>query len=226
MIRKNSRINWLRASVLGANDGIVSVAALIVGVESAANSVGLILTVGIAGLLAGAMSMALGEYVSVSSQLDLEKKLIEDEHLSHQQSPELELQHLAEIYQKRGLSEETARKVASELTKEDAFKAHIDAELGLDPEDLSNPGEAAIASAISFSVGGLIPLIAMVISPTAIRVPVTFVAVLIALVLTGTLSARLSGVGMVRPTVRVVLGGLLAMIITYALGSLFGVHGV
>ncbi len=222
----NGRLNWLRAAVLGANDGIVSIAALVAGVAGANSSAISILQVGVAGLIAGAFSMALGEYVSVSSQLDVERSILEKERIAHRDNPEEELEELAGIYEEKGLSRRTAKKVAAELSEKDAFKAHLDAELGIDPDDLSNPLHAAIASAVSFSVGGLIPLLAIVLPPMGLRLPVTFAAVVAALIITGTLSARVSGVGQLRPTIRIVIGGLLAMAITFGVGRLFGAVGI
>ncbi len=222
----NSKLNWLRAAVLGANDGVVSVAALVVGVAGAANSSMLILQVGIAGLIAGALSMALGEYVSVSSQLDVENAILERERIAHRDDPEGELAELADIYEKKGLSKETAKIVAAELSEKDAFKAHVEAELGIDPDDLSNPLQAALASAISFTLGGIIPLVAIVLPSNDLRIPITFVAVIIALILTGSISAKMSGVRTWPAIIRNVLGGSLAMAITFGVGRMFGVSGI
>lgn len=222
----NTKLNWLRAAVLGANDGIVSTAALVVGVAGAANASPVILEIGIAGLLAGAFSMALGEYVSVSSQLDVEEFILERERTSHLENPEAELDELASIYEGKGLSKKTARAVAVELSAKDAFKAHLDAELGIDPNDLSNPFEAAVASAISFSIGGLIPFLAIILPSHNLRIPITFIAVFVALVLTGLITTKISGVGKVRPTIRIVLGGMIAMCVTLGIGMLFGGHAV
>ncbi|MDI9913851.1 VIT family protein [Rhodococcus sp. IEGM 1379] len=222
----SSRLNWLRAGVLGANDGIVSVAGLVVGVAALSPDRGPILTAGVAGLVAGAVSMALGEYVSVSTQRDTERALLEKERRELEQTPGAELDELTSMYQARGLSEETAHKVAEELTAHDAFAAHVDIELGIDPDALTNPISAALSSAISFTVGALLPLIAILAPPTGARIPVTFVAVLLALALTGAVSAHLGGADRRRAVVRVVLGGAIAMIITYAVGQLLGVAGV
>ncbi|MCD2104609.1 VIT family protein [Rhodococcus erythropolis] len=222
----SSRLNWLRAGVLGANDGIVSVAGLVVGVAALSPDRGPILTAGVAGLVAGAVSMALGEYVSVSTQRDTERALLEKERRELEQTPGAELDELTAMYQASGLSEETAHKVAEELTAHDAFAAHVDIELGIDPDALTNPISAALSSALSFTVGALLPLIAILAPPAGARIPVTFVAVLLALALTGAVSARLGGANPRRAVVRVVLGGALAMIITYAVGQLLGVAGV
>jgi VIT1/CCC1 family predicted Fe2+/Mn2+ transporter len=217
-----TKLNWLRAGVLGANDGIVSVAGIVVGVAAATIERGPIITAGIAGLVAGALSMALGEYVSVSTQRDTEKALLEKERRELIEEPEAELEELAGIYRGKGLSPETARMVAEELTAHDAFAAHIDVELGIDPDELTNPWHAAISSAIAFTVGALLPLLAILLPPPSARIPVTFVAVLIALGITGWVSARLGGADPVRATQRVVIGGAIAMAVTYAIGRLVG----
>lgn len=220
---KNARQNWLRASVLGANDGIISLAALVVGIAGASVNAHTLLITGVAGLLAGALSMALGEYVSVSSQRDVENAMLEKERFEHENFPEAELDELTAMYEKKGLSHETACLVASELTAIDAFAAHVDVELGIDPDDLTNPWHAAIASAISFSIGALVPLLAIVFAPEAIKVPVTFAAVLVALIVTGAMSARVSGTSMLRVVVRTTLGGTIAMAITFGIGKIFNV---
>ncbi len=221
-----AKLNWLRASVLGANDGIVSVAGLVVGVAGATNSHQAILTAGIAGLIAGAISMAAGEYVSVSSSRDTEKALIEKERKELRDYPEEELDELAQIYQHKGLSKSTSLLVAKELTKKDAFAAHVDAELGIDPDNLTNPWHAAFASATAFFIGAIIPIIAILLPPESIRVQVAFISVVIALVITGTLSAKAGGASPLKATIRVVIGGALAMVVTYGVGKLFGVNGV
>ena len=216
------RLNWLRAGVLGANDGIVSVAALVVGVAGATDELGPILTAGIAGLVGGAISMALGEYVSVSSQRDTERALIEKERRELRDMPGEELDELTQLYRDRGLTESTARQVAVELTAHDALSAHLEVELGIDQDDLVNPWHAAISSAIAFTLGALLPLIAILLPPPEWRVPVTFVAVLIALALTGTVSARLGGASKSRAAIRLVLGGALALAATWLVGTLLG----
>jgi VIT1/CCC1 family predicted Fe2+/Mn2+ transporter len=216
------RLNWLRAGVLGANDGIVSVAALVVGVAGATDELGPILTAGIAGLVGGAISMALGEYVSVSSQRDTERALIEKERRELRDMPGEELDELTQLYRDRGLTESTARQVAVELTAHDALSAHLEVELGIDQDDLVNPWHAAISSAIAFTLGALLPLIAILLPPPEWRVPVTFVAVLIALALTGTVSARLGGASKSRAAIRLVLGGALALATTWLVGTLLG----
>lgn len=221
-----TRLNWLRAGVLGANDGIVSTAGLVVGVAAANTATSTILTAGIAGLSAGAISMAVGEYVSVSTQRDSEKALLAKERRELREEPESELAELTAIYRAKGLSPETARQVAEELTAHDAFTAHAEAELGLDPDELTNPWHAAFSSAVAFTVGALLPLLAILLPPTHLRIPVTFAAVLVALALTGSISARLGGSRRGRAVVRVVIGGALAMAVTYGIGQLADVSGL
>jgi VIT1/CCC1 family predicted Fe2+/Mn2+ transporter len=222
----SSQLNWLRAAVLGANDGIVSVASIVVGVAGAIDDVRPIIIAGVAGLVAGALSMALGEYVSVSSQRDSERALLAKERYELEHFPEQELEELTKIYEGLGLTRETAEAVAKELTEHDAFGAHVHAELQIDPDDLTNPWHAAFASALSFLSGGILPLIAVALPPEAWRVPVTFVAVLIALIITGVLSAWASRTNVLRATVRMVLGGGLAMLVTYGIGKAFGTVGL
>ena len=217
-----SRLNWLRAGVLGANDGIVSVAGIVVGVAGATIQRGPIFTAGLAGLVAGAVSMALGEYVSVSSQRDSETALVATERRELRQTPTAELDELIALYEGKGLTPQTAAQVARELTAHDALAAHLDAELHLDPEDLANPWQAAGASAASFVSGALLPLLAILLPPAAWRVPVTFVAVLIALGAAGALSARIGGSDVRRAVVRVVIGGAAGLAFTYGVGHLFG----
>ncbi|MEO6791684.1 MAG: VIT family protein [Ornithinibacter sp.] len=216
------RLNWLRAGVLGANDGIVSTAGLVIGVAAATVSRGPVLTAGLAGLSAGALSMAVGEYVSVSTQRDSEQALIAKEVRELREEPEAELEELAGMYAAKGLSPELAQQVAVELTAHDALAAHAEVELGIDPDALTNPWHAAWASMLAFTVGALVPLLAILLPPTSWRVPVTVVAVVLALAGTGLVSARLGESDAKRATVRVVLGGVLAMAVTYAIGALVG----
>ncbi len=223
-LNTSSRLNWIRAAVLGANDGIVSVAGLVVGVAGATTNQGAIFTAGIAGLVAGALSMAAGEYVSVSSQRDAEEALIAKEKVELAKNPEKELKELAQIYQTKGLSTPTSIKVAHELTNHDPIKAHLDAELGMREDDLTSPYQAALASAISFTLGAAIPLLAILLPPPSIRVPTTFLAVIIALIITGYVSATLGQSGRRRATIRVVIGGVIAMTATYFIGTLFNIH--
>jgi len=219
----SSRLNWLRAGVLGANDGIISTAGLVVGVAGATLERAPIVTAGAAGLVAGAVSMALGEYVSVSSQRDTERALLAKERAELAEFPEQELDELTALYVAKGLSETTARTVAVELTANDAFAAHADAELHLDPGELTNPWHAAGASALAFTVGALLPLIAILLPPPTARVAVTFVVVVLALAFTGYLSARLGSAAAGRAVLRLVGGGALAMAITFGVGQLLGV---
>src|SRR6476619_5598177 len=217
-----SKLNWLRAGVLGANDGIVSTAGIVVGVAAATAERAPIFTAGVAGLAAGAVSMALGEYVSVSTQRDTEKALLSKERRELREDPAAELDELAALYEAKGLSTATARTVAEELTDHDAFAAHAEVELGIDPDDLTNPWQAALSSALSFTVGAVLPLNEILTPPTTWRIPVTVVAVLVALVITGAVSAGLGGAPKDRAVVRNVVGGGLALAITYAIGHLVG----
>lgn len=217
-----SKLNWLRAGVLGANDGIVSTAGIVVGVAAATAERSPILTAGIAGLAAGAVSMALGEYVSVSTQRDTEKALLSKERRELRDDPAAELDELTALYEGKGLSAGTARTVAEELTAHDAFTAHAEAELGISPQELTNPWQAALSSAVAFTVGALLPIVAILVPPTTWRVPVTVIAVLAALVVTGAVSAGLGGAPKPRAVVRNVVGGGLALVITYAIGHLVG----
>ncbi len=218
----SERLNWLRAAVLGANDGIVSVAGITVGVAAATDNRATILLAGLAGLLAGAFSMAAGEYVSVSTQRDTEQALLDKERWELRSVPDTELDELADLYEAKGMSPGLARQVAVELTKHDALRAHAEAELGIDPDNLMNPWQAAFASFAAFTVGALLPLVAILAPPTPLRVPICFCAVLAALALTGTVSARLGGSPTRRAALRTVLGGALAMAVTYAVGHLVG----
>lgn len=220
------RLNWLRAGVLGANDGIVSVAAIVVGVAGATSQVAPILTAGAAGLVGGAISMALGEYVSVSSQRDTQRALIEKERRELKEMPEQELDELTELYARKGLSAQTARTVAEELTAHDALSAHLEAELNINERDVASPWQAAGASALAFFIGAILPLVAILLPPAAARVPVTFAAVLIALAITGATSARIGGSHWLRPTIRVVVGGAIALAATFGIGTLLGTSGV
>lgn len=221
-----ARLNWLRAGVLGANDGIVSIAGLVVGVAGATHSTTIIATAGIAGLVAGALSMAAGEFISVSTQRDAEKAYIAQEKKQLKTDPEGALKELAESYVERGLSSKTAMVVATELSKKDALAAHLEVQFGLEEDDLTNPWHAAIASAVSFTLGGLIPIAAILIPPYTVRVPIAFAAVIPALALTGYVSAKLSSANPTRAVIRVVLGGALAMVVTYGIGRIFNVSGI
>lgn len=219
----HSRLNALRAAVLGANDGIVSVSGLVVGVAGATTDRSAIAVAGLAGLVAGALSMAVGEYVSVSTQRDSEQALVDKERRELVEEPEEELAELTQLYVDKGLSTDLAGRVAAELTERDALRAHLDIELGIDPDELVSPWQAAWASMLSFTLGALLPLVTVLAFAAPWRVPVTFVAVAVALTLTGWLSARAGGAA-VRPAVlRVVGGGVLAMAVTWAIGSVLGV---
>lgn len=220
------RLNWLRAGVLGANDGIVSVAAIVVGVAEATANNGVIIAAGIAGLVGGAVSMALGEYVSVSSQRDSEESLIERERRELAEDPDAELAELAAIYRSRGLAPETAHQVARELTAHDALAAHLSAELHLDQRDVVSPWHAAAASAASFVIGAVLPMLAISLPPPSARVAVTFAAVLVALAVTGWTGAAIGGGSRSRATGRVVVGGALALVVTFLVGNLLGATGV
>jgi len=221
-----SKLNWLRASVLGANDGIISVAGLIIGVAGATDSISVIFTAGMAGIIAGAISMAAGEYVSVSSSRDTEKALLEKEDYELKNFKEKELTELAGLYQAKGLSKKTAQLVAQELTDHNVYAAHVDIELGIDPNNLTNPWHAALASAVAFLIGAIIPMIAIMIPPPTVRIPFAFGAVIIALIVTGTISAKIGNAPVVRAVFRVVTGGAIAMIVTYGIGKLFGVSNI
>ena len=219
------RLNWLRAGILGANDGIVSVASIVVGVAAATNETGPILTAGAAALVGGAISMALGEYVSVSSQSDTERTLIARERHELETMPEDELAELAHVYEARGLTPETARLVAKELTARDPLGTHLDVEFGIDQADLVSPWNAALASGVAFTIGGLLPFLAM-LTPAGIRIPLTFVAVLIALPATGAIGARVGESPMAPAAIRVLVGGALALIATFIIGNVLGTLGV
>jgi VIT1/CCC1 family predicted Fe2+/Mn2+ transporter len=218
----NTRLNALRAGVLGANDGIVSTAGLVVGVAGATTSSREILVAGIAGLFAGALSMATGEYVSVSTQRDSEQALLAKERRELEETPDEELAELADLYMKKGLSERLAREVAIELTEYDALGAHAEAELGIDPNELTSPWHAAWASMIAFTIGALIPLLTMAAFAGSAAVPVTVAAVVFSLALTGGVSARLGYSPLTPAIIRNIGGGMLAMGVTFLIGTLVG----
>jgi VIT1/CCC1 family predicted Fe2+/Mn2+ transporter len=217
-----TRVGLLRAMVLGANDGIISTACLVLGVAAASASRDAILTVGLAGLVAGAASMALGEYVSVSSQRDAEDANIAKEKWELANVPEHELEELTAIYVHKGLSPELARQVAEEFTAGDALKIHLAEELGISEHSRAQPIEAMVGSAAAFAVGAAVPLVAIAVSSTSNRIVVTIAIVVVALLGLGTAGARAGGAHPVRPIVRVVLGGLVAIGLTMAVGKLFG----
>ncbi|MGF6822795.1 VIT1/CCC1 family predicted Fe2+/Mn2+ transporter [Microbacterium sp. ZKA21] len=216
------RLNWLRAGVLGANDGIVSTAAVVVGVAGATAEVGPVFIAGAAALVGGAISMALGEYVSVSSQRDSERALIAKERRELADEPDAEFAELIGLYEAKGLSHETATQVATELTAHDPLAAHLSAELNIDPDDVVSPWHAAFASAIAFFLGALLPMATILLAPHPLRIGLTFVTVLIALAVTGYVAAWLGGANRGRAVVRTMIGGALALVATYLVGSLFG----
>jgi VIT1/CCC1 family predicted Fe2+/Mn2+ transporter len=216
-----SKLNWLRAGVLGANDGIVSVAALLVGVAAATTDIGPIMIAGVAGLAAGAISMGLGEYVSVSSQRDSELALIAKEKQELIDQPEVELAELASIYEHKGLSHATAKKVAQELTDHDPIRAHLEAELNILEAHIVNPWAAAMSSMISFFAGALLPFLTVIFAAEQYRIPAVIVASIIALAGTGAAGAYLGGSSMAKSVIRVVIGGAIALAVTFAIGSLF-----
>jgi len=216
------RIGLLRAMVLGANDGIISTACLILGVAAADAARNVIITAGVAGLVAGAASMAIGEYVSVSSQRDAEQADIAKETWELEHTPEHELDELTAIYKGKGLTQELARAVAVQLTKEDALKVHMAEELGITHLTLARPVQASVSSAGSFSVGAAIPLIAVALAASSQRIATTVVVAVLALVALGISSAKAGGAHPLRPTFRVVFGGLVAMAFTMAVGHFVG----
>jgi VIT1/CCC1 family predicted Fe2+/Mn2+ transporter len=215
-------LNKLRAAVLGANDGIISVAGVVAGVAGASDNQSFILTAGTAALVAGALSMAAGEYISVSSQRDTQLALLRNEKREIEDFPEEEFNELVDNYKKKGLSDQTAKQVAHELTTKDAYAAHVDVELRIDPNDLNSPWQAASASALAFFVGAIIPMLAILFSNDTNRIVIIFVSVVLALIITGVLSAVVGGARKLRATLRVLIGGIIAMAVTYGVGSLFG----
>jgi vacuolar iron transporter family protein len=216
-----AKLNWLRAGVLGANDGVVSTASLVLGVAGATDSVPQIVTAGLAGMFAGA-TMAAGEYVSVSSQRDAEEALLDQERRELKEMPQFELDELAGIYRDKGLSPELAEQVARQLTAKDALAAHAEAELKIDPEGLVSPWQAAFASFVAFTVGSLLPLLAFVVPTGDLRVSITVLVAVFALALTGSLGARLGGAPRLPAIARNVAGGIVAMAATYGIGHLVG----
>lgn len=218
-----TKLNWLRAGVLGANDGIVSVAGLVMGVAGATTARSSILVAGVAGLVSGALSMAAGEYVSVSTQRDSERAMLRKESTELATDPGGELAELTGLYEQKGLSHELAHRVAVELTAHDALAAHAEVELGIDMDEIANPWQAAGASMVSFSVGALVPLMFILFVPGTLRYVATVVAVGIALALTGIVSSRLGRSPSAAATIRNVLGGFVAMAVTYGIGRLVGV---
>lgn len=216
------RAAWLRAAVLGANDGLISTASLMIGVAAASSSRSTILVAGIAGLTAGALSMAAGEYVSVSSQRDTEHADLDRERSELDSSPEAELDELAAIYEHRGLRPSLAREVAVELTAADPLAVHARDELGIDPNALAKPVQASVVSAVSFVTGAVLPIIVVALTPAGARVVLTMIVTLIGLVALGSLGARLGGAPRGRAAGRVFVGGCLALVISLGIGRLTG----
>ncbi|MQW77639.1 VIT family protein [Nocardioides sp. dk4132] len=216
------RLNWLRAGVMGANDGVVSTAGLVVGVAGATTDQGAIAVAGVSGLVSGAISMAAGEYLSTSTQRDSELAMLDTERRELAEQPEAEREELAGLLVERGLSEDVAREAAEQMMARDPLAAHARVELGIDPDDITNPWAAAFASAVSFVAGALLPLLVILLAPDDIRVVVTVLSVLVALAITGVTSATLGYAPRTRAVVRNVAGGALAMGVTYAIGSLLG----
>jgi VIT1/CCC1 family predicted Fe2+/Mn2+ transporter len=219
------RAGWLRAAVLGANDGITSVASLVLGVAAASDGHGAAVTAGVAGLVGGALSMAAGEYVSVSSQRDTETADIARESHELETAPERELDELASIYEAKGLHPELARQVAEELSAgpaDERLKVHMAEELGISEATLARPGQAAAVSATSFALGAALPVLAIALVPDGARVAVTVVVALVALAAMGALGARLGGAPPGKAVLRMVLGGGAAMGLTMAIGTVFG----
>ncbi|KAB7731211.1 VIT family protein [Rudanella paleaurantiibacter] len=218
------RSNWLRAAVLGANDGIISISSLAIGVATASTTRDPILLATVAGLVAGALSMAAGEYVSVSSQTDIEYADIEREKQELKEMPEVELNILAKIYEKRGLKPETALQVAKELTETDALAAHIRDELGINEVSQAKPTQAAFASGAAFTVGGLLPLLVILFAPVANMVYFLYGFTIISLIILGAVSAKTGGSSISKAILRIVIWGTLAMGLSALVGYIFGVN--
>ncbi len=222
-MHRSVRAGWLRAAVLGSDDAIVSTASITIGVAASAASKAAILVAGIAGLVAGAMSMAVGEYVSVSSQADSERADVEREKRELAEEPQAELNELAMIYVKRGLERELAMKVAEQLSAHDRLTAHMRDELGLEPASLARPMQAAWISAVSFASFALVPIAALLVAPAAFRIPAIAAMSLVSLAALGGFGGHLGGAPVGRAALRVTLGGALAMAVTAAIGRIFGV---
>lgn len=218
----NETLNKLRAAVLGANDGVVSVSSVVMGVAGAGADWHAIFIAGLAALVAGALSMAVGEYVSVSSQSDAEKAFIKREKRMLENDPDGELEQLADAYIKQGVSSVTAHTVARELTANDALQAHLRIHSNIDENDINNPMHAAISSLVAFTLGGAIPFLTMILSPASVQIWTTTGAVIVSLTIVGYLSATVGGASRRRAMTRVLFGGLLAMAATYGVGVLFG----
>ncbi len=212
----------MRAAVLGANDGLISTASLVVGVAAANGTRNAVLVAGVAGLTAGALSMAAGEFVSVSSQRDTERADLDRERRELATSPVAERAELARIYRDRGLSEDLAEQVADELSELDLLAVHARDELGIDPDALANPGQAAAVSALSFLIGAIVPVLIVAIASASLRVPLTIALTLVGLVALGATGARLGGAPIGRAALRVLIGGTLALLISLGIGHLTG----
>lgn len=218
----NSRLNWLRAGVLGANDGIVSIAAMLVGVAAATTDLKVIIITAVAGIVAGALSMGVGEFVSVSAQRDAEEALLDRERVWQRARPQWELEQLVRLNMDTGMSEATARAAAQEQMAKDPLDIHARMHLGIDPDELTNPWAAGVASIIAFTVGGLTPLLTTTLPPASLRIPLTFVLVIIALAITGYISAMVAKSPRTKAVLRNMAGGTVAMVITYGIGTLVG----
>jgi VIT1/CCC1 family predicted Fe2+/Mn2+ transporter len=217
------RLNVLRASVLGANDGLVSIAALVVGVAAAATASSQIAVAGFAGLAAGALSMAAGEYVSVSSQRDAEDAQLARERKWHVERPEWEFEQLVRLNMETGMSEKTARSAAKEQTKHDALAAHALLHLGIsDPDFLTSPTKAGVASLLAFSVGGTIPILTILLTPASMRIPITFAVAIVCVAGTGWAASQMAHSSKWRAMIRNVIGGIVALAVTYGIGALVG----
>jgi VIT1/CCC1 family predicted Fe2+/Mn2+ transporter len=217
-----SKLNWLRAGVLGANDGIMSTSGILMGVAGATTDSATILLTGVAAVVAGSISMAGGEYTSVSAQRDSELAALEVERAELAAQPELELRELTWFYEEKGLSYGTAKMVAEELTAKDALKAHAEAELGIEIGNHASPMAAAVSSFVAFSAGGILPLVAVTGPWVAQRIPVTVIAVVVALIITGYVGSKIGGAKPLRPILRNVIISLGSMAITYGIGVLVG----
>lgn len=218
-----SKLNWLRAGVLGANDGVVSTASIIFGVAGAAAAHATVVLAGIAAIAAGAMSMAVGEYVSVSSQRDVERAELAREKEELAKNPKAQLGELQTLLEGQGIEPKLARQVAVQLHEQDALGAHARIELGIDPEAVVNPWHAAAASMIAFTIGGVIPLIGILLGQSTQALWTSGAMVILALALSGLISAKLGGTGVASSVARTVAGGILGMAITYGVGHLAGI---
>jgi VIT1/CCC1 family predicted Fe2+/Mn2+ transporter len=219
----SGRAGWLRAAVLGADDGIVSISSLMIGVAASSASKEAILVAGVAGLVAGAMSMAVGEYVSVSAQRDAEQADVERETRELSRQPRAELNELAQIYMRRGIDRDLAMQVAEQLSTHDRLGAHLRDELGIDQASLARPMQAAWISAASFASFAAVPIVALLVAPTALRLPTIAALSLVSLAALGAFGGHLGGAPLGRAALRVTIGGALAMAVTAAIGRLVGV---